>query len=144
MSRKMLSFVGLIFVVALFVTVGCGKKEKEPPAEKTEAGKKVKEVAKPSAKMTDDIYVEVVAHTSYLTAKYGQKVKGKDTVTAAKLAAELGEEMQKIYKKFGVTEDAYSDYANQMTEHATKNPEHYGKLMERIAKRAKELQKAGK
>jgi len=111
-------------------------KEEEVTTEEAEApAKKVS-----TGKMNDDIWVEIMAHQIYLPDKYSKKYGKKvhtDPATAEKFLAEFNDEMEKLYKKFGVTEDAYSDYTEQLAE----DIERYTKAMERASQRIEELKK---
>jgi len=111
-------------------------KEEEVTTEEAEAP--AKEVS--TGKMNDDIYVEIMAHQIYLPDKYSKKYGKKvhtDPATAEKFLAEFNDEMEKLYKKFGVTEDAYNDYTEQLAE----DIERYTKVMERVSQRIEELKK---
>ena len=140
--KKMTLFFGVIALVTivLIVSFGCDRKQKEAPAEKTEVVEESqKEVSKPSAEMNDDIYVEITAYMYYLPDKYKRKY-GELWQTEAVAIEEYSAEPEKLFKKYGITEDAYSNYEEQLKE----DVEHYTKLKERVNKRAEELSKAAK
>jgi hypothetical protein len=142
-SKIAIMLIALVTVV-LIVSFGCDKKQKKAPAEKTEVVEESqKEISKPSAEMNDDIYLDIMAHKIYLPDKYNKKYGKKvqtDPEIAEKFLADFNKDMEKLYKKYGVTEDAFENY----TEVLTKNIEHYTKVMERVNERVKELEKAEK
>lgn len=142
--KKTTLFFGVIALVTvvLIVSFGCDRKQKTAPAEKTEVVEESqKEVSKPSAEMNDDIYVDIMAHKMYLpdkyTKKYGKKAQ-TDPEIAEKFLEDFNKDMEKLYKKYGVTEDAFENYWGVLSE----NVEHYTKVMERVNERVKELKKA--
>jgi hypothetical protein len=139
MKNKIAVVLITFVVVALVVALGCGKEEEKAPVEKTEAIEEAKEIAKPSAEMNDDIYVEITAYMYYLPDKYKQKY-GELWQGNAVAIEEYSAEPEKLYKKYGITEDVYSNYEEQVKE----DVEHYTKLKERINKRAEELSKPAK
>lgn len=142
--KKMTLFFSVIALVTvvLIVSFGCDRKQKTDPAEKTEVVEESqKEVSKPSAEMNDDIYVDIMAHKIYLPDKYNKKYGKKvqtDPEIAEKFLEDFNKDMEKLYKKYGVTEDAFENYTEVLTE----NIEHYTKVMERVNERVKELNKA--
>lgn len=140
--KKMTLFFGVIALVAIvsIVSFGCDRKQKKAPTEKTEVVEESqKEVSKSSAEMNDDIYVEITAYMYYLPGKYKSKY-GELWQTKAKAMEEYTAEPEKLFKKYGITEDAYSNYEKQLKE----DVEHYTILKERVNKRAEELSKAAK
>jgi len=138
MKKRIVGLAGLFLVVGFIA--GCGEKgvseEKEVSVKKEDVGKPVK----PSAKMTDDIYVEFIAQNAYLMGKYGQKIEGKGTAAGIKAGAELAAEWEKLYKKLGVSEKSLNEYGEKITE----DPTRYMELMQKVAERVEELQKTGK
>ncbi|MCK4353073.1 hypothetical protein KAW65_06685 [candidate division WOR-3 bacterium] len=136
----------IVFVVlSLALGMSCKKKsEKAKEAPKVEEKAEVKEATEKevtTGKMTDDIWVEMFAYTTYITGKYAAKAeKVKTTAGTIRLGEEMGKEMENVYKKFGVTGDEFSAYTEKLGE----NPEYYVKLMERVGKQIEELQKEGK
>jgi predicted RND superfamily exporter protein len=141
MKSKITTMMVVLVAIALVVAIGCGKKEEKAKALKTEpetqAVEKAKQLPKSTGKMNDDIFVEITAQHMYLSGKLDPNA---EPATYAKQLAEIAEEMEKLYKKFGVTEDEYNDYVEKVTEDPTRSM----KLLERVTKRAEELQKAGK
>lgn len=89
-----------------------------------------KEVTK--RKMSDEIYVEIVAYWIYLSNKYQDDPMG---------SIKMGEEIEKICKKFDVTYEDYATYQEKLTD---ENPEHFSKLLEKAEKKVEELKKANK
>jgi len=144
--KKMTLIFGVIALVTivLIVSFGCDRKQKKAQAEKTEVVEESqKEVSKPSAEMNDDIYVDIMAHKIYLPDKYSKKYGKKvhtDPETAEKYLTDFNEDMEKLYKKYGVTEDTFEKYTEVLAEDIG----HYTKIMERVNKRFKELEKTAK
>ena len=144
MKRKTYLKIITIFVIALFF-VGCNggtKKDNETPEVKGEekvvesSEKKVK-----TGKMTDDKYVEITAQTLYITSEYFAEAENKTIAEQVLLSEKMTIKMENAYKNFGVTDDEYSAYGDDLME---KNPEHYMKLYERIVNKVDELEKEGK
>ncbi len=135
----------LLFVISLLLIfgLGCGKKEEK----KVEAPKETQKVESPTetktAKtFTDDDFIEYWAQTAYLTEKFA-----KDPIR-------LGQELNKMYEKLGITEkesekfgEKYTEWLTNWQQKSATNPEKIGKeweaLMKRYEKRVAEL-KAGK
>lgn len=144
MKGKISIMLITLVTVVLIVSFGCDKKQEKAPAEKTEVVEKSqKEVSKPSVEMSDEIYVDIKAHQTYLpdkyTKKYGKKVH-TDPETAEKFLADFNREMESLYKKYGVTEKSVEDYGVKCSDDIA----HFTILMERVNKRAEELRKAAK
>ncbi|MCD4770264.1 MAG: hypothetical protein K8R35_08865 [Bacteroidales bacterium] len=140
--KKATLFFGVIALatIVFLVSFGCDGKQKKAVSEKSEVVEESqKEVLKPSAEMNDDIYVEITAYIYYLPGKY-QREYGELWQTKAEAIEKYIAEPEKVFKKYGITEDAYSNYEDQLKEDA----EHYKKLMDLINKRAEEINEAEK
>lgn len=78
-------------------------------------------------KMTDEIYVEMLAQTSYYAQKYGQDPKS------------FAAHMKSFYDKYGITPEDIEAYSKELE----KDPQRAGELGMKYIKRAQELQGMG-
>ena len=127
----------LIIIVLIIFGVSCTDNANAPEADTN--GKVTGEIAS-SNKMTEDIYIEVYSQYLYLTEIYSKKMENKDPATVTKLGIEMAEKVQEIYKKHGITEDAFSEYGENWAEKMEENPTNYAAFLEKVAKRVEELQ----
>ena len=80
-----------------------------------------------SGRMTDEIYVEILARTSYYAQKYAQDPKS------------FASHMKDLYKKYDITEEDITAYAQELE----KNPQRAGEVGLKYIQRAQELQATG-
>jgi len=92
------------------------------------------EVAQPEGEMTEEIYVDITAHSMLYTA-YFNKLQEEEQLGVNEALIQLSEKMSAIYEKHGVTESAYDDYAEQIME----DPQNYLEILPKINKRVEEL-----
>ncbi len=79
-------------------------------------------------KMTDEIYIEILAQTAYYVQKYAQDPKS------------FVSHVNVFYEKYGVTKENFQAYGVELE----KNPQHLGEIAARYAQRLMELQATGK
>lgn len=121
-----LILVALIPMCCL-VFMGCSGSQESGRAD--EANEEVAEAPKATAEMTEDIYVEITARQMYLTNLYAEKQEedpGYDE--AMRLTSELGEKLGALYDEYGVSEDAFNEYSEEIMEDYAS----YGDIMERV------------
>ena len=80
-----------------------------------------------SVEMTDEIYIEMLARTSYYAQKYAQDPKS------------FASHMKDLYKKYDITEEDITAYAQELE----KNPQRAGEVGLKYIQRAQELQATG-
>lgn len=97
----------------------------EPENIPSDASSQTEPTVESSGKMTDEIYIEILAQTGY----YAQK----DPNTFAS-------HMKDLYQKYGITEEDITAYGKELE----KNPQHAGELGLKYMKRVQELQATGK
>lgn len=78
-------------------------------------------------KMTDEIYIEILAQSGYYAQKHPTDSMGAISHT------------KDLYKKYGITAENLSAYGEELE----KDPLHQGEIGARLAQRLQELQKTG-
>ena len=78
-------------------------------------------------KMTDDIYLEIVAQSGYYAQKHPTDSMGAISY------------IKDLYKKYGITAENFSAYGEELE----KNPQRYGEIGVKLAQRLQELQATG-
>ncbi len=143
MKTKIITVSALIIVSAMLTLFGCGKKTDEPkvqPETKQEGTAPATETV--AKALTDDDFIEYWAQMTYIGEKFE-----KDPMR-------YGEEIQKVYKKIGLTEkegevfgERYAEWMANWQKKMMADPEKAGKEWDAIGKkvenRVAEL-KAGK
>lgn len=84
--------------------------------------------------ITKDIYVDITAHQMYYNAFFTQQVE-EGKMEAQEMAGELVKKMDEIYEAHEVTEEAYTEYHEEILA----DSETYLSLMGPINERVKEL-----
>jgi len=126
----------ILLVVSLTLNgIGCKKKIEERPEEaqevKVEEKAPVREVR--SAKMNDDLLVELTARKQLMLVKYTDKVEAGEMGIEAGWLVE--EEFDKVLRKYGITRDAFDDYTKKVEMDESRAM----KLALRVFQRADEL-----
>lgn len=126
-----------LFSIGIFslLYAGCaGNRERESTTEETtsEAVKSDEQYEE----MNGDIYVDIIAHQTYWSALYAEKMEGEyNQQEATRLGAEMAEKMTNLYREHGVTEDSFDEFSSDLMD----DPENYMELVERISERVEEL-----
>ena len=132
MRKKIFLEIICLIGIVLLLNLSCGREERgveTPKAEqKIEVAEEVEPEVKPSQQMNDDVYVEIAAYHLYLSEKYED-----DPMRAVKVE----QEMDKLYRKLGVTNDDYMAFTE-------KEANRFLELANRASKRAEELKKEEK
>lgn len=104
---------------------GGGVENAEPGNIPSDASSQLGPTVEPSGKMTDEIYIEILARSGY----YAQK----DPNTFAS-------HMKDLYKKYGITEEDIKAYGEELE----KDPQRGGEIGLKLMQRMQELQATGK
>lgn len=125
-----------LLVVSTVVGNGCQKgAEKTPEAEQVSASEveaQAEEVtAKVPGKMSDDLWVELMAHRHYLADKYAAHAR----TDSAGAAAAMAREWQAACSTLGVSQEDWEAWADSLPEDA----EEYTALIKRASERVEEL-----
>ncbi len=125
MKRPAFIMVMLLVAGVLLLFIGCGKTQEEIDTDQPE------EAVTPVEEITEDVYIEYMAHQMYIIEKYNQLMETDHD----KYFQEYVDAMAELPEKMGVTEAAITAYTNKATEDA----EAYMEIIDRIGKRAEEL-----
>jgi len=143
MRSKNFIIIASVLIIALFFTFSCkggGEESTVTEAEqKVEAAQEVKEEAIQTGKMNDDLFVEITAQTMYIGHKYG--LDDPKRAGETKNLLKMTEDIEKLYKQFGVTEKEYDAYKDKLEE---ENFNHYRELLVKANDREYELRKGEK
>jgi hypothetical protein len=98
----------------LLSDIGCKKRVEERPEEapkvKVEKKAPIREVK--SARMNDELLVELTARKQLIMAKYAEKVAAGEMGIEAGIATDR--EFEKVLRKYGITRDALDDYTRKV------------------------------
>lgn len=123
--------VAAIMVLGVY---GCGGgSETESSSNLADQAEAKKEVS--AGSVSEEAYIDVVAHQQVLTTKYTQDVT--DPSRMEKAVEKINSEMNKVLDKHGVTIDEINAYADRFED----NPEAYMATMEKLSARMDELSK---
>ncbi len=123
-----------IGIFSLIIASCTGNREREHTAEETAT--EIEEADVPSAKMSEEIYVDIMAHQMYWSAQYADAMEdGYTHEKATRLATEMADKMADLYKKHGVSENAFDEFSSGLMD----DPEVYVNLLDKVGKRVEEL-----
>jgi DNA repair ATPase RecN len=130
---KKLTGIAVAAVMVLGV-YGCGGgSETESSSNSAGQSESKKEVS--ASDVSEEAYIDVVAHQQVLTTKYTEGVT--DPSQMGKAVEKIDSEMNKVLDKHGVTMDEINAYADKFED----NPEAYMATMEKLSARMDELSK---
>ncbi|MDY6787586.1 MAG: hypothetical protein SVK54_05620 [candidate division WOR-3 bacterium] len=118
MKKFVRLFVFAIAISMLVFAVGCNNADDTEGVAPDEAV----ETMDTENEMTEEIYIDIVAHTMYWTSEELTEDQS-------------GKKLEMLYNEHGVTEEQFSDYEAMLLE----NPQEYNKIMEKVDKRVEEL-----
>lgn len=139
MKERYYAGMAVVFVVALFFTVGCGGGKEKPKLPEAEQKVDTTQEVRSAGNMNDDLFVEISAYQIYLHHKY----IGSDPKRAGDPAnlAKMVEELKNICKKHGVTTDEFGNYYDKLE---AGDFERFRELLIKATDRAEELKKGNK
>ena len=94
----------------------------------SDASSQVGPIVELSGKMTDEIYIEILAQTAYYAQKHPNDSMG------------FASYMKDLYKKYGITEEGITAFGKELE----KNPQYAGEIGLKYIQRLQELQATGK
>jgi len=107
---------------------GGGVENAEPESIPSDASSQVGPIVELSGKMTDEIYIEILAQTAYYAQKHPNDSMGFVSY------------MKDLYNKYGITEEGITAFGKELE----KNPQHAGEIGLKYIQRLQELQATGK
>ncbi len=129
MKKRSLSVIGVMAIAMFYITsfahAGVSEEFTARIAAVAHAG---------GEEMTEDIYVDITATIMFYNAYFSMQVE-EGKMSAADMNNQLVVKMDEVYEAHGVTEEAYSNYNDEMMD----NPEKYLSLMGAITERVDEI-----